>query len=126
MSGKKTKMVGGVKQRLISRKMSGRRNDIDNQVIKKNQIPNQNEKTDTQKRLDEVEDEHDDFDSEMADGPDGPLLEEETTDEKRIRLAKQVINDAKMLRKREELERDDDNEDEALTGILQNGIVGGS
>lgn len=66
----------------------------------------------------------DDFSDDSYASSKEDLHEEETADEKRLRLAKQVINEAKMLRKREALMEDDgQDEDEAITGMLQNNIV---
>ena len=65
----------------------------------------------------------DSFDSEDADKDGMPEIEEETTDEKRLRMAKSIINEAKMLRKRKEVNDDNDDEDEMVTGYLQNSLV---
>jgi hypothetical protein len=126
MADKRSKLAAAVKNKMDQRK-SKPKTDL---IGRKKFAPSKDKAKGAQNRGEEadeyVEDELDDFDSEMADPDEGPIIEEETTDEKRIRLAKQVINEAKMLRKREELNRDDVDEDEAITGILQNGIVGGT
>lgn len=124
MADKRAKLAGALRKKLDDRR-NGKRTDLVGRKKQTNGADASKAKLNKPKDDDEyVEDELDDFDSEMAEPDEGPLMEEETTDEKRIRLAKQVINEAKMLRKREELERDDQDEDEAITGILQNGIVG--
>lgn len=52
-----------------------------------------------------------------------PQVEEETTDEKRLRLARDIINEAKLLRKRRELDEAEEEETEEVTGILQHSLV---
>lgn len=123
MTDKRSKMAAAVRKKLADKKTKTKTDLIGRKKPQANGLTNKGKKPEQEEADEYIEDEMDDFDSEMADIDEGPLIEEETTDEKRIRLAKQVINEAKMLRKREELERDDEDEDEVITGILQNGIV---
>jgi hypothetical protein len=124
MADKRARLEAGVKRKLNDRTNQKKTDLIGRKKQQNGKGSKKNNSLALEGPQEDIEDEMDDFDSEMAEPDDGPLMEEETTDEKRIRLAKQVINEAKMLRKREELERDNEDEDEALTGILQNGIVG--
>lgn len=97
---------------------------------RKEPMKNGKAKKGLEKGKDHFEEEGNDHfsDEELSDQSFGSSVEdlqdEETADEKRLRLAKQVIGEAKMLRKREAImDEDNQDEDETITGMLQNNIV---